>query len=70
MPTTIKGYEFLSPLGSRAFGSTHRVRRGGKVDAMKALKPKAIRTEVALKRFQRECRALQKIESESLRHEG
>ena len=64
MPTTIKGYEILSTIGSGAFGKTSRVRKGGKVYAMKVFKPEAIRTEVDLKRFQRECKALQKIVSD------
>ena len=64
MPTIIKGYEVLSPIGSGAFGKTSRVRKAGKIYAMKVFKPEAIRTEVGLKRFQRECKALQKITSE------
>jgi serine/threonine protein kinase len=64
MAKFVGGYELLSPLGSGAFGTTHRVQKGGKFYAMKILKPEAIRTEVDLKRFQRECRALRKIESD------
>ncbi len=64
MPDKINGYEILGSLGSGTFGRTHRVKKGGKVYAMKVLKPEAIRTEVDRKRFQRECRALQKISSE------
>ncbi len=64
MPTSIKGYELISQIGSGAFGKTHRVRKGGKVYAMKIFKPDAIRTDIDLKRFQRECRALQKIVSD------
>ena len=64
MPTKINDYEILASLGSGAFGRTYRVKKGGKVYAMKVLKPEAIRTEVDRKRFQRECRALQKITSE------
>lgn len=60
----IDGYEIQASLGSGAFGRTYRVKKGGKVYAMKVLKPEAIRTEVDRKRFQRECRALQKITSE------
>jgi len=64
VPTKINDYEILASLGSGAFGRTYRVKKGGKVYAMKVLKPEAIRTEVDRKRFQRECRALQKITSE------
>ena len=64
MPDTIDGYEIQGSLGSGAFGRTYRVTKGGNVYAMKVLKPEAIRTEVDRERFQRECRALQKIESE------
>jgi serine/threonine-protein kinase len=63
MPTYIKGYELISSIGSGAFGKTWRARKGGKVYALKVLKPEAIRDEVDLKRFNRECRALQKINS-------
>ncbi len=63
MPEKINGYEILASLGSGAFGRTYRVKKGGKVYAMKVLKPEAIRDEVDRKRFQRECRALQKISS-------
>jgi eukaryotic-like serine/threonine-protein kinase len=63
MPDRINGYEIVASIGSGAFGKTYRVRKGGKVYAMKVLKPEAIRDEVDLKRFQRECRALQKITS-------
>lgn len=62
MADKINGYEIEASLGSGAFGRTYRVRKGGKVYAMKVLKPEAIRTEVDRKRFQRECRALQKID--------
>lgn len=64
MPDRINGYEIEASLGSGAFGRTYRVKKGGKVYAMKVLKPDAIRTEVDHKRFQRECRALKKIKSE------
>lgn len=64
MPDKINGYNVQAPLGSGAFGRTYRVTKGGKVYAMKVLKPEAIRTEVDRRRFQRECRALQKIKSE------
>lgn len=64
MPNKINGYEILSSLGSGAFGRTYRVKKGNKVYAMKVLKPEAIRTVVDRKRFERECRALQKIRSE------
>jgi len=60
----INGYEIQTSLGSGAFGRTYRVTKGGKVYAMKVLKPESIRTEVDRKRFQRECRALQKITSD------
>ena len=64
MPDKINGYEIEASLGSGAFGHTYRVKMGSKVYAMKVLKPEAIRTEVDRKRFQRECRALQKIRSD------
>jgi len=64
VPNKINGYEIEVSLGSGAFGRTYRVKKGGKVYAMKVLRPEAIRTEVDRKRFQRECRALQKIKSE------
>ncbi|MGH9364869.1 MAG: serine/threonine protein kinase [Thermoanaerobaculia bacterium] len=64
MATTVKGYELLTSIGSGAFGRTYRARKGGKLYALKVLKPEAIRDEVDLKRFQRECRALQKIDSD------
>lgn len=64
MAQIINGYEIISPLGSGAFGRTYRVRKSGKIYAMKVLKPEAIRDEIDRKRFQRECRALQKITSE------
>ena len=63
MPERINGYEIQTALGSGAFGRTYRVMKGDIVYAMKVLKPEAIRTEVDRKRFHRECRALQKIES-------
>ena len=63
MPTKFGSYELLKTLGSGAFGTTYQVRKGGKVYALKVLKPDAIRSEVDLRRFQRECRALQKINS-------
>lgn len=64
MEKNINGYELISPIGSGSFGRTYRVKKNGEVFAMKILKPEAIRTEVDQKRFQRECRALQKIKSE------
>jgi serine/threonine-protein kinase len=64
VPDQIDGYEIQASLGSGAFGRTYRVARGGEVYAMKVLKPEAIRTDVDRRRFQRECRALQKIQSE------
>ena len=64
MPDKIDGYEIQASLGSGAFGRTYRVTKGGNAYAMKVLKPEAIRTEIDRKRFQRECRALQKIKSE------
>ncbi|MGQ0723218.1 MAG: serine/threonine protein kinase [Candidatus Eiseniibacteriota bacterium] len=64
MPDKINGYEILSAIGSGAFGRTYRVRKGGQVYAMKVLKLEAIRDDIDRKRFQRECRALQKIASE------
>lgn len=63
MPGRIGGYELVKTLGSGAFGTTYQVRKGGKLFALKVLKPEAIRSEVDLRRFQRECRALQKIKS-------
>lgn len=63
MPDRINGYEIEASLGSGAFGRTYRVRKDSKVYALKVLKPEAIRTAVDRKRFQRECRALQKIKS-------
>ena len=64
MPDKINGYAIEASLGSGAFGRTYRVKKAGKIYAMKVLKPEAIRTEVDRKRFQRECRTLQKIKSE------
>jgi len=64
VPDKINGYEIISAIGSGAFGRTYRVRKGGQVYAMKVLKPEAIRDDIDRKRFQRECRALQKITSE------
>lgn len=64
MPDKINGYEILSAIGSGAFGRTYRVKKGGQVYAMKVLKPEAIRDDIDRKRFQRECRTLQKITSE------
>lgn len=66
MPQRIGRYEILGPLGSGAFGRTYKARRDGRLFALKALKPEAIRSEVDLRRFQRECRALQKITSENV----
>ena len=63
MPNHINDYEIQSPLGSGSFGRTYRATKGGKVYAIKVLKPEAIRTDIDRKRFQRECRALQKITS-------
>ena len=64
MPTMFNGYEIISTIGSGAFGRTYRVRKGGNIYAMKVLKPEAVRDEIDRKRFQRECRALQKITSD------
>ena len=64
MPRKINGYDILTSLGSGAFGRTFRVKKGGAVYAMKVLKPEAMRTEIDRRRFQRECRALQKIASD------
>ena len=64
MPKKINGYDILTSLGSGAFGRTFRVKKGGAFYAMKVLKPEAMRTEIDRRRFQRECRALQKIASD------
>lgn len=64
MVTKINDYEIISPIGSGAFGQTYRVKKGDQIYAMKILKADAVRTDVDRKRFQRECRALQKIQSE------
>ena len=64
MPKKINGYNILTSLGSGAFGRTFRVKKGGAFYAMKVLKPEAMRTEIDRRRFQRECRALQKIASD------
>lgn len=64
MSRRIGDYELLGTLGAGAFGRTYRARRGGLLYAVKLLKPEAVRDEVDARRFERECRALQKIDSE------
>jgi serine/threonine protein kinase len=63
MAQEIGGYRIEGKLGSGAFGTTYKAAKGGKTYALKVLKPDAVRTDVDRKRFDRECRALQKLSS-------
>src|SRR3989344_94268 len=62
----INGYKIVEHLGSGAFGNTYKVEKQGNQYALKLLKPEAINPEISsggFKRFQREIRSLQKVNS-------
>ena len=62
----IDNYKILQQIGSGAFGHTYRVRKEDKIFAMKILKPEALSNEYqsgGFKRFNREIRSLQKVDS-------
>lgn len=63
MVQEIGGYRVENKLGAGAFGTTYKATQAGKSYAIKVLKPEAMRTEVDRKRFDRECRALQRLSS-------
>lgn len=63
----INGYKIIDHLGSGAFGNTYKVEKQGNQYALKLLKPEAINPEISsggFKRFQREIRSLQKVNSD------
>ncbi|MBI5098108.1 MAG: serine/threonine protein kinase [Nitrospirae bacterium] len=63
----INGFKIIDSLGSGAFGHTYKVQKGSEIYAMKILKPEAMSSEIlseGYKRFQREIRSLQKVQSD------
>ncbi len=62
----IDNYQILHQIGSGAFGHTYKVRKNDIIYAMKILKPEALGNEYqagGFKRFNREIRSLQKVNS-------
>jgi serine/threonine protein kinase len=59
----IDGYAIIEDIGAGAFGRTYKAEKGGQFYAIKILKEDAIQSEIDFKRFQRECKALQKVDS-------
>ncbi|GAH45506.1 unnamed protein product, partial [marine sediment metagenome] len=64
---TIDGYKIIKAIGSGTFGHTFKAIKGNKIFAIKILKPEAMSNEIksgGFKRFEREVRSLQKVNSE------
>ena len=63
----INGYKIIEAIGSGTFGHTYKAIKDDDVYAIKILKPEAISNEIqsgGYKRFNREVRSLQKVNSE------
>jgi serine/threonine-protein kinase len=60
----INGYEIVEDIGAGAFGRTYKARKGDNHYAIKILRENAIQSDVDYKRFEQECKALQRVKSE------